>query len=112
MEPAHPSPQLGRPWRYPYQTVGIWTNAGKRVQTTFRRKTLGHRRFSDARKRWQTHLAQTIFPPEEAAMLSPDAVSPGLVALVAEDAPSRVILAAGAGGYERVYVTLTQGIHV
>ena len=59
-----------------------------------------------------TRMTQTIFPPEQAAMLSPEAASPGLVALVAEDAPSRVILAAGAGGYERVYVTLTQGIHV
>jgi NAD(P)-dependent dehydrogenase (short-subunit alcohol dehydrogenase family) len=59
-----------------------------------------------------TRMTQTIFPPEQAAMLSPEAVSPGLVALVAEEAPSRVILAAGAGGYERVYVTLTQGIYV
>jgi NAD(P)-dependent dehydrogenase (short-subunit alcohol dehydrogenase family) len=59
-----------------------------------------------------TRMTQAIFPPEQAAMLTPEAVSPGLLALVAEDAPSRVILAAGAGGYERVFVTLTQGIHV
>ena len=29
--------------------------------------------------------------------------------LVSQDAPSRAILAAGAGGFERAYVTLTQG---
>jgi len=44
--------------------------------------------------------------------LGPDLVSPGLVHLVGEDAPTRCILAAGAGGFERAYVTLTQGIRV
>ena len=41
--------------------------------------------------------------------LGPELVSPGLLYLVSEDAPSRVILAAGAGGFERAYVTITQG---
>jgi len=41
--------------------------------------------------------------------LGPELVTPGLLYLVGEDAPSRVILAAGAGGFERAYVTLTQG---
>lgn len=44
--------------------------------------------------------------------LGPDLVSPGLIHLVGEDAPTRCILAAGAGGFERAYVTLTQGIRV
>ncbi|NBW17750.1 MAG: SDR family NAD(P)-dependent oxidoreductase [Caulobacteraceae bacterium] len=41
--------------------------------------------------------------------LGPELVSPGLLYLVSEDAPTRVILGAGAGGFERAYVTLTQG---
>ena len=41
--------------------------------------------------------------------LGPELVTPGLLYLVSEDAPSRVILAAGAGGFERAYVTITQG---
>jgi len=41
--------------------------------------------------------------------LGPELVTPGLLYLVGEDAPSRVILAAGAGGFERAYVTITQG---
>lgn len=41
--------------------------------------------------------------------LGPELVSPGLVYLVSEDAPTRCILAAGAGGFERAYVTITQG---
>jgi NAD(P)-dependent dehydrogenase (short-subunit alcohol dehydrogenase family) len=44
--------------------------------------------------------------------LGPELVSPGLLHLVSEDAPSRCILAAGAGGFERAYVTLTQGAFV
>lgn len=43
-------------------------------------------------------------------LLGPETVSPGLLHLVGEDAPTRCILAAGAGGFERAYVTLTQGI--
>jgi NAD(P)-dependent dehydrogenase (short-subunit alcohol dehydrogenase family) len=59
-----------------------------------------------------TRMTEALFPPEQAALLTPEAVTPGLLALVAEDAPTRVILAAGAGGFERVYVTLTQGLHI
>ena len=44
-------------------------------------------------------------------LLEPDRVTPGLLYLVSDDAPSRCILTAGAGGFERAYVTLTQGIH-
>ena len=43
--------------------------------------------------------------------LGPELVSPGLVHLVSPDSPTRCILAAGAGGFERAYVTLTQGIY-
>ena len=42
--------------------------------------------------------------------LGPELVSPGLLYLVSENAPTRCILGAGAGGFERAYVTLTQGI--
>ena len=41
--------------------------------------------------------------------LAPELVTPGLLHLVSRDAPTRAILAAGAGGFERAYVTLTQG---
>jgi len=44
--------------------------------------------------------------------LGPELVSPGLVYLVSQDAPTRCILAAGAGGFERAYVTITQGNYV
>ncbi len=44
--------------------------------------------------------------------LGPELVTPGLLYLVGQDAPTRCILGAGAGGFERAYVTLTQGIRV
>jgi NAD(P)-dependent dehydrogenase (short-subunit alcohol dehydrogenase family) len=44
--------------------------------------------------------------------LGPDMVTPGMLYLVSDDAPSRCILAAGAGGFERAYVTLTQGAFI
>jgi NAD(P)-dependent dehydrogenase (short-subunit alcohol dehydrogenase family) len=59
-----------------------------------------------------TGMTQGLLPPEILAQLSPAAVSPGVLALVAEDAPTRTILCAGAGGFEQAHVTLTQGIHV
>ncbi|WP_426038465.1 SDR family NAD(P)-dependent oxidoreductase [Brevundimonas sp. DC300-4] len=44
--------------------------------------------------------------------LGPELVSPGLLYLVSQDSPTRCILAAGAGGFERAYVTLTQGVRI
>ena len=44
--------------------------------------------------------------------LGPELVSPGLLYLVSQDAPTRCILAAGAGGFERAYITLTQGVRI
>jgi NAD(P)-dependent dehydrogenase (short-subunit alcohol dehydrogenase family) len=59
-----------------------------------------------------TRMTQDIFPEPMLGLMKPEAVSPGVLALVTEDAPTRAILSAGAGGFERAYITLTQGIFV
>ncbi len=59
-----------------------------------------------------TAMTEGVLAPEELAKLQPEAVSPGLVALVAESAPTRTILLAGAGSFECANITMTQGIHV
>ena len=59
-----------------------------------------------------TRMTAGLMPEPVLKQLEPGSVTPGLLALVAEDAPTRAILCAGAGGFERAYVTLTQGIHV
>ena len=59
-----------------------------------------------------TRMTAGLMPEAVLKQLEPGSVTPGLLALVAEDAPTRAILCAGAGAFERAYVTLTQGIHV
>jgi NAD(P)-dependent dehydrogenase (short-subunit alcohol dehydrogenase family) len=57
-----------------------------------------------------TAMTEELLPADELAMLAPDAVSPGLVVLVADDAPTRTTLLAGAGSFEQAHITMTQGI--
>ena len=59
-----------------------------------------------------TQMLEGLLPAEQLELLKPETVSPGLLTLVAEDAPTKTILAGGAGGFEQAYVTLTQGVHV
>ena len=59
-----------------------------------------------------TRMMEGILPPEQLAWFKPELVSPALLALVAENAPKRAILSAGAGGFELAYIALTQGIHL
>ena len=59
-----------------------------------------------------TRMTENLLPPALLKLLEPEAVTPGLIALVAEDAPTRTILCAGAGAFERAHVTLTKGVHV
>ena len=59
-----------------------------------------------------TRMTENLMPEAVLKLLVPGAVTPGLLALVAEDAPTRAILCAGAGSFERAYVTLTEGLFV
>ena len=59
-----------------------------------------------------TQMTDGVLPDEQLARLDPSFVSPGLVALVSEQAPTRAILCAGAGGFEAANITMTQGIYV
>jgi len=59
-----------------------------------------------------TQMTEGLYSADDLKGLSTDLVSPGVVALVATDAPTRVILLAGAGAFEQAHITMTQGIHV
>ncbi|MBS0446377.1 MAG: SDR family NAD(P)-dependent oxidoreductase [Proteobacteria bacterium] len=59
-----------------------------------------------------TRMTEELLPREMLDLLQPETVTPGLLALVAEDAPTRAILCAGAGSFERAHITLTPGIFV
>jgi NAD(P)-dependent dehydrogenase (short-subunit alcohol dehydrogenase family) len=59
-----------------------------------------------------TRMTEHLMPEAVLNLLRPETVTPGLLALVAEDAPTRAILCAGAGAFERAHVTLTPGVFV
>jgi NAD(P)-dependent dehydrogenase (short-subunit alcohol dehydrogenase family) len=58
----------------------------------------------------RTAMTEELLPPPALELLKPEYVSPALLALVAEEAPNRTILCAGAGGVEQAHVSLTRGI--
>ena len=59
-----------------------------------------------------TRMMEGILPQAQLDALDPALVSPAVLALVSEQAPTRVILCAGAGSYELANITLTDGIHL
>jgi NAD(P)-dependent dehydrogenase (short-subunit alcohol dehydrogenase family) len=59
-----------------------------------------------------TQMLEGLLPSDQSAMLRPELVSPGVLALVSEHAPTRAILCAGAGGFELAHITLTEGIYI
>ena len=59
-----------------------------------------------------TQMTQGVLAEDGLTRLSPDLVSPGVLALVHDDAPTRAILCAGAGHFARANITLTQGAYI
>ena len=59
-----------------------------------------------------TRMTENLMPEPVLRLLDPGSVTPALLALVADDAPTRTILCAGAGSFERAHVTLTQGVYI
>jgi NAD(P)-dependent dehydrogenase (short-subunit alcohol dehydrogenase family) len=59
-----------------------------------------------------TTMTAGLLTAEAAALLSPDKVTPALLFLVAENAPSRVILAAGAGAFAVTRIEETSGVYL
>ncbi len=59
-----------------------------------------------------TAMTQGVLSENQLKLLDPALVSPGLLALVGEHAPTRSILCAGAGHFETANITLTQGSYI
>ncbi|MGH6990123.1 MAG: SDR family NAD(P)-dependent oxidoreductase [Stellaceae bacterium] len=59
-----------------------------------------------------TRMTEELMPADALAALTPEAVSPAVLALAHDAAPNRAILNAGAGGFERTYVAMTRGVHI
>ncbi|TGX54043.1 SDR family NAD(P)-dependent oxidoreductase [Sphingomonas gei] len=59
-----------------------------------------------------TQMTSGVLSETSLAALDPALVSPGLLALVGDDAPTRAVLCAGAGHFATANVTLTEGVHI
>lgn len=57
-----------------------------------------------------TRMTEDIFPAEAFARFTPESVAPAALYLVSKDAPSNMIVGAGAGVFQAAYVTLTEGV--
>ncbi|GAC1337124.1 MAG: SDR family NAD(P)-dependent oxidoreductase [Beijerinckiaceae bacterium] len=59
-----------------------------------------------------TRMTEELIPPDALALMRPDSITPGLLYIVSDEAPSRVILCAGAGSFARTLIYETEGIHI
>jgi NAD(P)-dependent dehydrogenase (short-subunit alcohol dehydrogenase family) len=57
-----------------------------------------------------TRMTQELFPPELLERFRPELVVPAALFLVSEEAPTGVILGAGAGVVQAAHITLTRGV--
>ena len=59
-----------------------------------------------------TRMTEELLSKEMAQALNPTAVVPAMLVMASQDAPTRTILCAGAGGFEAAHISLTQGIYL
>ena len=60
----------------------------------------------------RTPMTEGLLPPAAAELLAPETVTPGVLFLVNENAPSRVILGAGAGVFAVTHIEETPGVYL
>jgi len=59
-----------------------------------------------------TRMTENLMPPEAEAMLKPEFVSPGVMVLCADDAPTGNILCAGAGVFAAAQIVESDGVYL
>ena len=60
----------------------------------------------------RTGMTEGLLSPVAAELMTPESVTPGVLFLVSEDAPSRVILGAGAGVFAVTHIGETPGLYL
>ena len=58
-----------------------------------------------------TRMTEDLIPSEMLALITPESITPGLLYLVSEDAPTRTILCAGAGAFAVARIVETKGAY-
>ena len=59
-----------------------------------------------------TRMTEDLMPPEVIEKLQPECVSPAVTFMVSEDAPTGVVMAAGAGVFARIMTFETMGVNL
>lgn len=59
-----------------------------------------------------TRMTEELLPPEAAALLDPATITPGVLYLASDEAPSRTILGAGAGHFAVTRIYETEGTYL
>ena len=54
-------------------------------------------------------MTEDLMPEEMLKLFAPEKVAPAAVYLVSDEAPTNMIIGAGAGVFQAAYITLTQG---
>ncbi len=60
----------------------------------------------------RTGMTEGLLPPVAAELMTPESVTPGVLFLVSENAPSRVILGAGAGVFAVTHIGEAPGVYL
>jgi NAD(P)-dependent dehydrogenase (short-subunit alcohol dehydrogenase family) len=60
----------------------------------------------------RTGMTEGLLSPVAAELMTPESVTPGVLFLVSDDAPSRVILGAGAGVFAVTHIGETPGVYL
>lgn len=59
-----------------------------------------------------TQMTARLISQEDAALLAPEAITPAVLYLVGEDAPSKMIMGAGAGVFSVTHISESEGIYL
>ena len=59
-----------------------------------------------------TRMTEELLPPQALALMKPEAIAPAVLYLLAEDAPTRTIMGAGAGSFAVIKIMETEGVNL
>jgi NAD(P)-dependent dehydrogenase (short-subunit alcohol dehydrogenase family) len=59
-----------------------------------------------------TRMTEGLIPPDILALMKPESITPGVLYLLSEDAPTRTILGAGAGSFAVIKIVETEGLNL
>ncbi|MFO1115630.1 MAG: SDR family NAD(P)-dependent oxidoreductase [Beijerinckiaceae bacterium] len=59
-----------------------------------------------------TRMTEELLPAQALELMRPDLITPGVLYLVSQDAPTRCILGAGAGAFARTMIYETDGVYI